>query len=187
MRHHLVLALALTATVAAGCTSAKGHLATSPTSRGSSSPSATSVAPISLTPTVTIPTPSSTISATSTAQPWSIVVAKQHAMQIVTSAASALATLSKVSPNATLAQAQAALRALADADETAVHQLAAGAWPVTVRVKVNALIAALDTESRTLKGTAARTSIAAMQQDSTSVRGELTEVQSAGQALITAL
>jgi hypothetical protein len=92
-----------------------------------------------------------------------------------------------VSPNATLAQAQAALRALADADETAVHDLGAGAWPTAVRAKVNAYIAALDTESRTLRTAASKSSVAAMQASATDVSAELTEVDSAGKALTAAL
>jgi hypothetical protein len=138
-------------------------------------------------PSSAFPTPTSSISATSSAKAWTTAVAKQHATQIVADITSAVTTLSHAPASSSVSQAQAALRALATADQTAVQRLASGAWPATVRDKVNTYIAALDTEGRTLRELAGKNSVAAMQAGGTQVSEELTEVQAAGQALTTAL
>lgn len=180
MRLDRLVPFVLAALVLGGCTStAKGH-----SSRPSESVSTTPSSP----GTVSVfPTPSSSISATSTAAPWTKVVALGHATTITKGASDALATLSGVSANATLTMAHRAVNAIADADDAAVHALAGGAWPTQVRVQVNAYIAALDTESRAMRSLAGQPTVAAMQQHATTIGALLAEVSAAGKTLVDAL
>ena len=185
MRLQRSLAVVTSALLAGGCTATSGHGkgSSSPTTSSTATPSSTSTTP----PPAAFPTPSSTISATSTAQAWTKAVAYQHATAIVGAVSAALTSLSHVSPNVTLVDAQRALNALASADELALKDLASGAWPQAVRPKVNAYIAALDAERKTMRELVAKNSVTAMQQDATQVSTVLTEVQSAAQALTAAL
>ena len=188
MRPLRSLALLTTVLVVAGCTSSADHgkgttSTTSTTSTGSTVPSTST----SIGSATAAPSPSSTVSATSTATPWTQAVAAQRAAAIFTDVQSSVTTLSKVPANASLAQAQHALQALANADQSAITELAAGAWPAAARPKVNAFIAALDSERRTLLVLVSKTSTAAMQGGSTAVAAELAQVSSTGQDLTTSL
>jgi hypothetical protein len=131
--------------------------------------------------------PTSSISATATSTAWSTATALTHATSIVKAEEAALGKLSGLPATSSLAQAQAALRGLADADATATHQLAAGLWPAAVRSKVNSYIAALDSERRLALTVAGQKSVAAMQPYSTQVASLLTAVEVASTSLTDAL
>lgn len=138
--------------------------------------SSTSAAP-SIPPITVLPTPSSSVTVTSTGTPWESSEALTQYRSIMADTQKALADLSRQSPDTPAKDVRTAVQAVADTSRSAGQRLQAGRWAAAVRPEINTLIAALLEQADFFEIVAARSSLDAMRADSEKIAQTLLVTQ----------
>jgi hypothetical protein len=182
----------LTTVTLAGCSYTGVPRASNSPTNSSSGQLSGSVAPNSTTPaqqsTKATGTPKTTRgTAAEPAGAWSKSTAATRLRAYVSPPQKALNTLSAMSPNAPIGQAQQALSNLAGALSTMISELKAGSWPSSATATITALASAATHERDVIAQLASASSIAAMQQHSSELAAALGAEESAMAAAKVAL